>query len=310
MTSLQRITWKMIIAMPWMLAVMAVSLAAWGQTPPLSPNPPIPRPTIIETKHPRFAVYYTDKERPETFLPFKTLVFDADHHPALRELQNRGKSLLGYVSVFEAAPYREHYAALEKAGLLIKPDGQKGREYIDIRKPQWAELLVGTILPSMVEKGFDGVMLDTLDDALALEERQPQTYAGMTQAAISTIKLVKLHFPYMKIMVNRAFQILPKVQMDIDMVLAESTLSDARIKEQKPVLFAEDARAHVLSVLKAAKTSVPELEIYTLDYWDMQDKQGVAAIYAQQRALGFIPYVATPDLQTVFDEPQPEENKP
>jgi hypothetical protein len=250
----------------------------------------------------RLAVYYTDVEKSEAFLPYDVIVFDADKHPPLRELQNRGKSLLGYLSVFEAAPYREHYEELKSAGLLIQPDGKKGREYIDIRKREWSAMLVDVIIPELIKEGFDGVMLDTLDDALALEERQPKSYAGMSQAAVQTIGTIRMHYPYLKIMVNRAFGILPHVQMKVDMVLAESTMSDARDKEKAPVMFDDASRAHVLAVLKEAKQSVPELKIYTLDYWDMKDKAGVAKIYAQQRALGYVPYVATPDLQLFYPE--------
>ena len=253
----------------------------------------------------RLVIYYTDAQKSEAFLPYDVIVFDADKHPPLRELQNRGKSLLGYVSVFEAAPYRSHYEELKKAGLLIQPDGLKGREYIDIRKREWSALLIDVIIPSLIKEGFDGVMLDTLDDALALEERQPQSYAGMTQAAVQTIGAIRMHYPYLKIMVNRAFGILPKVQMKVDMVLAESTMADARAKDKAPVLFDDGARAHVLAVLKEAKQSVPELKIYTLDYWDMKDKAGVSNLYARQRALGFVPYVATPDLQTFYPENEP-----
>ncbi len=259
--------------------------------------------TITENQRERFVVYYGEAEKPETFLPYDVIVFDADKHPPLRELQNRGKSILGYVSVFEAVAYRSHYEDLKKAGLLIRPDGDKGREYIDIRKREWAELLIDVIVPELVKQGFNGIMLDTLDDAVALEERQPASYAGMGQAAVQTIGAIRMHFPYLKIMLNRAFTLLPRVQMKVDMVLAESTLADARAQHAKPVLFDEGARGHVLTMLKTAKQSVPELKIYTLDYWDMADKVGITKLYEMQRLEGFVPYVTTQDLQLVHPEP-------
>lgn len=258
--------------------------------------------TVIEDNVERFAVYYGDAEKAESFLPYKVMVFDADKHPPLRVLKGRKKEILAYVSVFEAAPYRAHYESLKKAGLLIQPDGKKGREFIDIRKREWADLLMNEIMPQVVKEGFDGVMLDTLDDALALEERQPKTYSGMTQAAVQTVGLIRMHYPYMKIMVNRAFAILPQIQMKVDMVLAESTMTKTNLKDKTSVMFTDAERSHVMAVLKEAKRSVPELRIYALDYWDMKDKATVATIYQRQRSLGFVPYVATPDLQALYLE--------
>jgi hypothetical protein len=43
--------------------------------------------------------------------------------------------------------------------------------------------------------------------------------------------------------------------------------------------------------------------VITLDYWNMDDVNGLATIYARHRAEGFVPYVTTPDLTTHTPEP-------
>ena len=45
-----------------------------------------------------------------------------------------------------------------------------------------------------------------------------------------------------------------------------------------------------------AREQTPSLPILSLDYWDPADAAGVREIYRRQRALGHLPYVATPLL--------------
>ena len=47
----------------------------------------------------------------------------------------------------------------------------------------------------------------------------------------------------------------------------------------------------------------PKLRLYTLDYWEPTDRAGIAKLYGQERKAGFIPYVATIDLQRIVADP-------
>ena len=47
----------------------------------------------------------------------------------------------------------------------------------------------------------------------------------------------------------------------------------------------------------------PRLRLFSLDYWEPQDRDGIARLYAEQRANGFVPYVATPDLTRIVPSP-------
>jgi hypothetical protein len=56
--------------------------------------------------------------------------------------------------------------------------------------------------------------------------------------------------------------------------------------------------------LNEAKRLNPNLKVFTLDYWDPADVDGVRALYREQRARGFAPYVSTPRLDRVIAEPE------
>jgi hypothetical protein len=57
-----------------------------------------------------------------------------------------------------------------------------------------------------------------------------------------------------------------------------------------------------LALLAPARELTPPLPILTLDYWDTADAEGVREIYRRQRALGHLPYVATPLLSKIVPE--------
>ncbi|MFL5518131.1 MAG: hypothetical protein ACJ8DJ_18390, partial [Gemmatimonadales bacterium] len=85
--------------------------------------------------------------------------------------------------------------------------------------------------------------------------------------------------------------------------LGESVSStfDARSKQYK--LVSPDARAWQVERMLKAKQRDPRLRLFALDYWDSEDQQGIARLYAQERADGFTPYVATLDLSRIVPEP-------
>jgi hypothetical protein len=55
--------------------------------------------------------------------------------------------------------------------------------------------------------------------------------------------------------------------------------------------------------MRQAQRRDPKLRLFSLDYWSPDDHKGIARIYAQERANGFIPYVGTRDLTKIVIEP-------
>jgi hypothetical protein len=65
----------------------------------------------------------------------------------------------------------------------------------------------------------------------------------------------------------------------------------------------QDYRYQV-DLLQAARKRCPSLRIFTLDYWNPDDRAGLRKIYRVQRANGFEPYVSTIALDRVVLEPR------
>jgi uncharacterized protein (TIGR01370 family) len=212
----------------------------------------------------RWVVYYTDKLPPSFFQPYDLIVFDRDAHPPLDKFKAEHKILLGYISLGEAETYRSTYAVLKEKNLLLEtgPEWQ-GNPVIDVRKPEWNAYVLDVLIPSILKQGFDGIMVDTADSIVHLETLNPAKYSGLQAAFTQLIKQIRVRYPAMKIMLNRGFEILPQVQNDIDMVLAESIYANGNLSA--PDIFPADVYQRYVDLLKNAQQQSKQLKIYTLD---------------------------------------------
>jgi endo-alpha-1,4-polygalactosaminidase (GH114 family) len=104
-------------------------------------------------------------------------------------------------------------------------------------------------------------------------------------------------------MINRAYDILPQIDPYIDMELGESVYTDYDFRAKKYDKVEPDLYQKQVELLQQAKLSNPKLKVYTLDYMDPKNTKAIAEIYQTQRSNGFIPYVATVDLDRVIPEP-------
>lgn len=252
----------------------------------------------------RFAVYYSDKATFEHFAPYRLLVLDSLYHPPLRPLSEQGKLLLGYVSLGEAEEHRPYFAMLKNSKLLLTENRHwKGSHIVNLRDAAWTKRVIEEIIPSVLRQGFDGVFFDTLDSPLEMERAYPKQYKGMKESAVHLIRAVRLHYPSIKIMVNRAYPLLPEIAPHIDMVLGESVYGDYDFDKKQYRRVEEPLYRQQVQWLQEARKYNPKLAVYTLDYADRDDRAAIAEIYRVQRANGFTPYVATIGLDDLVDEP-------
>ncbi len=265
----------------------------------------LPLPAALANTPERWAVYYGEELPSTTFLPYDLVVFDSVKYPPLRPLQNHGKTLLGYLSIGEAEDYREDFKTIKGMGLLLHENKNwAGHFMVDVRKPEWTKYLIEQKIPEILHKHFNGLMLYTADSVLALETTDPVRFRGMKQALLDLLATIRMHYPEIKIMINRGFDAFPEAAPYVDMVMAESTMIDAYSDPKKPKFFEDFIYQEIADKMKAAQAVSPALKVYGLDYWDPKDPATIKKIYAKHRATGYIPYVSTADLQDVIEEPK------
>ena len=251
-----------------------------------------------------WAVYYADSATPGTFDDYDLLILDSDFEDPLEPLADSGKTLLGYLSIGEANQQRTYFDELAAEGILLQENQNwRGSYFIDVRDPRWRNRVIEDLIPILLDRGFDGVFLDTADNAAHLERVDPETFRGMTFAMGRMVAEIRRHFPSIQIALNRGFELLGQVAGHIDLVLGESMLTDYDFQDRSYKLVPDTLYEEQVDWLRAAKRRQPGLVVLTLDYWDPADMEGIANIYELQRRNGFNPYVATIELNRIVKEP-------
>ena len=231
-------------------------------------------------------------------------VLEPGHATGLAPVSVPGTILLGYLSLGEVHSGRDFFAQADAEGFVLAPNPNwPDARFIDMRDRRWHARVVEHMAPSILAKGFNGLFLDTLDDAEFLERKEPARYAGMIDGAATLLRALRRAFPNVPLMVNRGYAVLPRAVGAFDMLLGESVLTtfDAGSGGYRPMTDSD--YNWQLEKLREAKRRDPRVRLFSLDYWNPNDRAGIARIYAAERAHGLIPYVGTPNLTRIVPEP-------
>ncbi len=252
-----------------------------------------------------WAVYYADSARPEEFRGYDLVVFDADNHPPLKPISATGSVVLGYLSLCEVEQHKSWFGLVRESGLLAgeNPDWP-GTYFIDVRDSRWRKLVVSQLVPAMIAQGFQGIFLDTTDDAAELERRDPKKFGGMKAAVIELVKEIRSAVPTATLMVNRGYDLLPVIATSINIVLGESVYGTYDFATKTYHRVPEAQYREQVALLAKVRSINPSLRICTLDYWNPSDRSGIRRVYREERSHGFDPYVATISLDQLIREPR------
>src|SRR5690606_13539657 len=133
--------------------------------------------------------------------PYRILVLDSDTNLSVRVLVNKDKLAMGYLSLTELKDTEAYFIAAREQDLLLEENGNwKDTHGVDIRNPLWARYLIEQAIPRLLHLGFNGLMLDGLDNAAAWENADPKNYGGMKDAAIRLVQAIRMHYPDIALM--------------------------------------------------------------------------------------------------------------
>lgn len=262
-------------------------------------------PAVAQTASLPWIVYYANDLPANAFEDYRLLVFEPEAHPELAPLKDAGREVYGYISLGEVEQWRDHYDHIRAMGILRDENAYwPGSYFVDVRDGRWVKTVIEDLVPQILRRGFQGLFLDTLDNPPELERRDPARYAGITESAVRLVRALKLHYPRVPLILNRGYELLPKLASVVDYVLGESVYADYDFDRKTYGLVPKDLYRQQVDILKRAQRAAPNLTVLTLDYWDPADKPGIARIYAEQRSNGFHPYVSVVELDIVVPEPK------
>lgn len=251
----------------------------------------------------RWMVYYGQDERPKTFSQFDLVVLDSEYPYPFRYLLDNKTQTLAYISLGELSKERSYYLKLEAKGLFLEENPYwQGSFFVDLRKSAWTEFLLEDLIPVILQKGYQGLFMDTLDNADYLEAKDPQKFAGMRKAAAKLVKRIRKEYPQVLLMLNRAYYLYDDLANDLDLVLAESMYSDYDFEAQVYIKRPDADYQRQLRFLLDLKKKNSKVKLCSLDYWDPTDQEEFQRIRGLQRAEGLLPYVSDLSLNRIYFE--------
>lgn len=260
----------------------------------------------IPARNLKWIAYYGYTGDEQALAAYDIVVLDPAYAGSIAAVAADGARVCAYLSLGEIRTSDPFYGQVERAALLAENPAWPGTVRIDVRRASWTQLIIDEIIPQAVDKGFAGLMLDTVDTPPYLEQHDPRVNHGMSQAAVDTIREISERFPAMFLISNRGYVLLPRIVDWLDAIVAESLLTFPDPAAAGGFRWNEPAQIDLqLSLLAPASRHLPPLPILSLDYCDADDAATMRQIYKQERQLGHHPYVAGRELDRVIAEPGP-----
>ena len=242
---------------------------------------------------PTVAFYYGPQPLPDELRAFDAVVVEPDHAGVPATLQTAQTSLFAYVSMGELAPGRS-YAKDVPASWLIADNPAWGSKVIDQTQAGWPDFFLQRVIAPLWEKGYRGFFLDTLD-SYRLAAPTEAAAVRQQQGLVAIIKAIKARYPEAKLILNRGFEILPAVHMQLFAVAAESLFQGWDAAKQSYVNVADTDRLWLTQKLAKIKGDY-RLPVIVIDYLPPSQRTQVRTTADRIKALGFIPWVTNGQL--------------
>lgn len=250
----------------------------------------------------KWCAYYREKIAPEQFAPFDMVIFDPDSHPDLNPLIQSHKDIFAYLSLGEINSSRDYYEKAKPLVLVENPNWP-GAYIVDVRDRLWFDLILLDIVPSILEQGFTGIFLDTIDSPLDLERKNKDRFEGMQTQLEYLIYMIKQTYPNLVIMMNQGYPLIKKIGPKINMVLGESVYTSYNFKMKQYYIKDEKEFLKQVNALHEAKRLFPHLQLFSLDYWYSDDRDMIKQIYETHRKQRLTPYIGEVALDQIYPEP-------
>ncbi len=221
--------------------------------------------------------YYGDNVSDKYLNQFKNIVLEPDNYDSVSSIK---AFKYGYLSIGEIAKNKGYFKFAERNKLLTgESKNWEGSYFVSLKSHKWQHFVINFLIPSILKKGFNGIFLDTVDSLLCHNKKK---------SVIEFINSIKRRYPYIKIMMNRGFDILEKVK--IDAILFESTITGYDFKNKK---------FYFVKKPMSIKKIPSNVEKFSVDYWKLTDVGTVKKIYRKALRMGYKPFVSEIKLQKV-----------
>lgn len=283
-----------------------------------APKKLIPRKRLAWEKIRSFVCYYGGDAVEEIAggeRPFSLFICESSNYTKeeIEKIKKAGVWVVGYVTIGEddelhrgdgkgPGGYASYYLDADGDNMPDMNPNWKSY-YVNAGNPLWQEWIIKHKIPSVLEKGCDGIFMDTVDTV----SLYPETLEGM----VDLIKKIRQTYPEIKIVQNRGFAVLPRTAPYIDAVMFEDFSINydwtrdvySRMSDEELAYAAAEAINNLVKVQQREKRRGHIVHVVALDYAEPFQKKLIGFCYARAWAYGFIPYVSTILLDEVYPVP-------
>lgn len=249
------------------------------------------------TQSPASVAFYYGTQAPwDELKAFDLVVVDPDNLPA-GPLPELGRTrLAAYVALGEVQPSRA-YAKRLPAAWLRGENTDWGSQLIDQTQAEWPAFFAEQVIEPLWQRGLRTFFVDTLD-AYHRFAHTPQERAEQEAGMVAVIRELARRYPAIRLVYNRGFEILPQTREWVDAVAAESLFQRYEAAGKRYGVVPESDRAWLLARLQEVRETY-HLPVIAIDYVPAAQRALARETARRIQALGFIPWVATPELDTL-----------
>jgi len=240
------------------------------------------------------ALYYALNPPVNELKAFDIVVVDPDSGLTPEAYGAGSSSLFAYVSAGEADPDRNYTEQMSREW-FVGENKEWNSKVVDVSNPAWRTFFIDKVIEPLWKTGYRGFFLDTLDSYQLSADKSKM--AAMESGLVEIIRAIKTRHPEVRLILNRGFEIFPKVKDLVFAVAAESLYQNFNPATGQYGEVPPNDREWLTARLYEVKgAGVP---VIAIDYVP-PGKRDLARRTAEKiKALGFIPWVADKDLSSL-----------
>ncbi|MFD2190635.1 bifunctional glycoside hydrolase 114/ polysaccharide deacetylase family protein [Pistricoccus aurantiacus] len=252
----------------------------------------------MASEQPSVAFYYGNDIPFEQLDQFDWVVIEADSMAPgdQQRLARNGAQVFAYLSVGELEQWRKTTAPPPESSLMMDNPDWPAR-VADLTNPDWQEYLFEERVTKLWEQGYRAFFLDTLD-SYQFFARDGEEAAVQQTALVDIIQRLHERFPGIKLLLNRGFEVLDRVQDDIVGVAAESLYRRWNPSTGVYGNVPEEDSDWLLNQLTRIQDEY-DLPVIAIDYVPAADREVARETARRIHEQGLIPWVSVPELNQV-----------
>jgi endo-alpha-1,4-polygalactosaminidase (GH114 family) len=209
-----------------------------------------------------------------------------------------GTLRVGYLSVGEADRQQGYWAAVRGRPFLIEPDPNwPDNMRVDLRDAEWQRLLLDREVPRLLERGFQGLMLDTIDIAPYLENKDPVRFAGSRESLRAWLRELRRRHPGIVLLANGTDALVDAAPF-VDGYVVEGMFAtyDFGRRDYRPTT--ENERTWKMAQIDRAQAAARR-PVFTIEYASVGDLALGQWAATESADHGFRPYVTVKDINSL-----------